>query len=374
MPVTPSPERNMPSPAADRGGGRTRPVRDSAPFARPGRYAALVLMLLVAAMALLSLAVSIGAVTIPLIEVWRSIGHHLGVSAGAGNRIQDEIVWNLRLPRALLAFIVGAGLAVAGTVIQATVRNPLGDPYLLGIVPGASAGAVIVIVGGSAAVGGLSLSGAAFVGAMIAFVATFGLARQGGRWPPTRLILAGVAVGYLMSAITYYFESLADPNQLSGVLFWLLGSVSGARWSRLGLPSVVVAVSTVWLILQGRRLNALASGEETAASLGIDVGRFQFALMTISSLLTAAVVSVAGGIGFIGLMAPHIVRVLVGADHGRVLPIAALLGGVFLVAADIAARTVQAPVELPIGIVTAAAGAPFFMWLLRSRLSGPRSR
>jgi iron complex transport system permease protein len=140
------------------------------------------------------------------------------------------------------------------------------------------------------------------------------------------------------------------------------------------VPSVVVVVSTAWLILQGRRLNALASGEETAASLGINVGHFQFVLMTITSLLTAAVVAVAGGVGFVGLMIPHIVRVLVGADHRRVLLVSALLGGVFLIAADIAARTLQAPVELPIGVVTAAAGTPFFLWLLRSQLSGPRGR
>jgi iron complex transport system permease protein len=353
---------------------RTRRVRDAAPFAGPLRYSVLVLALLVITVFMVSLAVSIGAVTVPLGAVWRSVGHHLGINGAVDNPVQDQIVWDLRVPRGLLAFVVGAGLAVAGTVIQATVRNPLGDPYLLGIVPGASAGAVLVIVAGSASAAGLSLSGAAFVGAMIAFVATFALSRQGGRWPPTRLILAGVAVGYLMSAITYYFESLADPNQLSGVLFWLLGSVSSARWSNLGLPSVVVVVSTAWLILQGRKLNALASGEETAASLGINVGRFQFILMTITSLLTAAVVAVAGGVGFVGLMVPHIVRVLVGADHRRVLLVAALLGGAFLLVADIAARTLQAPVELPIGIVTAAAGAPFFLWLLRSQLSDPRGR
>lgn len=334
----------------------------------------LVLALLVSAVLVGSVAVSIGAVTVPLGVVWRSVGHHLGIIGAVEDPIQDQIVWDLRVPRGLLAFIVGAGLAVAGTVIQATVRNPLGDPYLLGIAPGASAGAVLVLVLGSSAAAGLSLSGAAFVGAMIAFVATFALSHQGGRWPATRLILAGVAVGYLMSAVTYYLEMLADPNQLSGVLFWLLGSVSRARWSSLGLPSVIVVISTAWLILQGRRLNALASGEETAASLGINVGHFQFILMTITSLLTAAVVAVAGGIGFIGLMVPHIVRALVGADHRRVLLASALLGGVFLIAADIAARTLQAPVELPIGIMTAAAGAPFFMWLLRSQLSDPRGR
>ncbi|MGH3753555.1 MAG: FecCD family ABC transporter permease [Pseudonocardiaceae bacterium] len=278
----------------------------------------------------------------------------------------------MRTPRGLLAFVVGAGLAVAGTVIQAVVRNPLGDPYLLGIVPGASAGAMLVIVFGSGAAAGLSLGSAAFIGAMIAFVATFALSRQGGRWPPTRLILAGVAVGYLLSSVTFYLQSLATPNQLAGALFWTLGSVSSARWSQLALPSVVVVAATVWLLLQGRRLNALVTGEETAASLGINVTRFQFVLMTLTSLVTGVIVAVAGGIGFVGLMVPHLVRLLVDADHRRVLIASALLGSVFLLAADIAARTIRAPVELPIGVVTAAVGAPFFLWLMRTQLSAAR--
>lgn len=348
--------------------------RDVAPFAGPVRFAGFVLGLLLLAAALLSIAVSVGAVHIPLATVWRVIAHHAGLTDSDGSRVQDLIVWKLRLPRAVLALVVGAALAVGGTVVQATVRNPLGDPYLLGIVPGASAGAVLVIVLGSHAAGGLSLGGAAFAGGVIAFAATFLLARQGGRWPPTRLILAGVAVGYLMSAITYYLESLADPNQLSGVLFWLLGSLSGARWSNLPVPVAVLAGATVWLVLQGRRLNALASGEETAASLGINVGLFQLQLMTITALLTGAVVSVAGGIGFVGLMVPHVTRLLVGADHRRVLVGGAMIGAVFLLCADLVARTVQAPVELPIGIVTAAAGAPFFLWLLSRHLSDPRVR
>lgn len=354
--------------------GRGRRARDAAPFAGTARFPALVLGLLALAVLLLSLSVSIGAVTIPLGAVWRAIGHHLGFTGAVGDAVQERIVWTLRLPRALLAFVAGAALAVGGTVIQATVRNPLGDPYLLGIVPGASAGAVLVIVLGAEAAAGLSLGAAAFTGGVIAFLATFVLSRQGGRWPPTRLILAGVAVGYLMSAVTYYLESLADPNQLSGVLFWLLGSVSRARWPNLLLPAIVVTVSTAWLLLQGRRLNALASGEETAASLGLNVGRFQFMLMTITALLTGVVVAVAGGIGFVGLMVPHVTRLFVGADHRRVLIAGALPGGVFLEAADIAARTLQAPVELPIGIVTAAAGAPFFLWLLRSQLGDTRGR
>lgn len=340
-----------------------------APCSSPARFTLLLVALSAATLLALSAAVSVGAVTVPLGTVWRSVGHHLGLVGSPVDPIQDQIVWDLRVPRALLAFVVGAGLAISGTVIQAVVRNPLGDPYLLGIVPGASVGAVLVIVLGSSAAAGLSLGAAAFVGAMVAFIATFSLSRQGGRWPPTRLVLAGVAVGYLLSSVTYYLQTLATPNGVQRVLFWSLGSVASAHWDDLGLPSVVVVVSTGWLVLQGSRLNALVSGEEAAASLGISVNRFQFQLMALTSLLTGAVVAVAGGIGFVGLMVPHLVRLLVGADHRRVLVASTLVGGVFLLAADIVARTIRQPVELPIGIVTAAAGAPFFLWLMRTQTS-----
>lgn len=373
-PVASSPtHEKRPRTPSGRRGARTRRIRDAAPFASPARFSALVVVLLAIGAFMLSVAISVGAVSVPLSTVWHSIAHHLGLT-GLGDPILDQIVWDLRTPRGLLAFVVGAGLAVAGTVIQAVVRNPLGDPYLLGIVPGASAGAMLVIVFGSDAAGGRSLGGAAFVGAMISFVTTFTLSRQGGQWPATRLILAGVAVGYLLSSVTFYLQSLATPNQLAGALFWTLGSVSSARWSQLALPTVVVVAATVWLLLQGRRLNALVTGEETAASLGINVNRFQLALMTLTSLMTGVIVAVAGGIGFVGLMVPHLVRLLVDADHRRVLIGSALLGGVFLLAADIVARTIRAPVELPIGVVTAAVGAPFFLWLMRTQLSAARGR
>lgn len=347
-----------------RGGARPR---SSAPFASAARFTAMVVALLAIGVASVVAGVSYGAVTVPVGTVWRVVLHHLGVAAAAGEPVQDQIVWDLRVPRALLGVVVGAGLAVAGTVIQAVVRNPLGDPYLLGIVPGASVGAVLVIVAGSSSAAGLSIGGAAFVGAMVAFAATFTLSRQGGRWPPSRLVLAGVAVGYLLSSVTFFLQTLATPNQVQRALFWSLGSLASARWSDLALPAVVVACSTAWLLLQGPRLNALVTGEEVAGSLGIDVARFQLQLMAITSLLTGAVVAVAGGIGFVGLMIPHLVRLLVGADHRRVLLAGALLGGVFLVAVDVVARMARQPVELPIGIVSAAIGAPFFLWLLRSQ-------
>jgi iron complex transport system permease protein len=323
------------------------------------------LVLLVAGVAAVATAsIAVGTVPISPGTVWSSIAGHLTGSVPGIGSAEDQIVWSVRLPRTMLGILVGAALAVGGTVIQAVVRNPLGDPYLIGIVPGAGLGAVIVIVLGSGALGGLSITAAAFAGAMAAFIATFALGRQQGRWPATRLVLAGVAMGYLISAFTYFLQTLATPGQLQRVLFWTLGSVSGATWEDLPLLAIIVTAGTVWLVANGRRLNGLASGSELAASLGIDVGRFQLQLMTLVALMTGAVVAVVGGIGFVGLMVPHLARLLVGADHRRVLIVSLLGGAIFLPLADIVARTLLPPTEIPIGIVTAAVGAPFFIWLL----------
>lgn len=331
-----------------------------------------------AVVAVATLSVSVGSVRIPVATVWQVVAAHLGLSDGpaAGfDPVADQIVWTVRVPRTLLSVLVGAGLGVAGAVIQTVVRNPLGDPYLIGIVPGAGLGAVVVIVAGPAVVGGLSLSAAAFIGALLAFAVVFVLGRQQGQWPPTRLVLAGVAVGYLVSSITYFLQTTAAPNEVQRVLFWTLGSVANARWGDLGAPAVVIALGTVWLILNGRRLNTLLNGTDLASSLGIATGRFQLQLMALAALVTGSIVAVAGGIGFIGLVVPHIARLLVGADHRRLLVAAVLIGAVVLPLADIAARLLRAPAELPIGIVTAAIGAPFFLWLLHStgRTSGRRA-
>lgn len=349
-------------------------MADGPPVTSPGRRAAarrslpaIVALLGVIGVVVCVVAVSVGAVNVPVSRVWWVIASRAGLGGSGATPVEQQIVWDVRAPRVLLGLLAGAGLATAGAVIQAVVRNPLGDPYLLGVVPGASLGAVVVIVAGSGAAFGLSLSAAAFVGAMTAFVATFTLGRQGGRFPATRLVLAGVAVGYLFSAATYFLQTRATPNQVQRVLFWTLGSLSSARWTDLALPAVVVTVAVAWLTVQGRRLNALVTGEEVAGTLGLDVARFQFELMLVSSLLTGVVVAVVGGVGFVGLMVPHIARLLVGSDHRRVVPVSALLGGIFVVAVDVIARTAQRPVELPVGIVTAALGAPFLLWLLREK-------
>jgi iron complex transport system permease protein len=254
--------------------------------------------------------------------------------------------------------------------MQALVRNPLAEPYLLGVSSGAGVGAVAVITLGAAAAG-FTLSGAAFAGALAAAVAVYLLARQGGVVAPTRLVLSGVALGSLLSAVTSYLTITTDAQNVFSILFFLLGSVAAATWPQLAVPAAALAIVFAFALLRSRSLNALQVGDETATALGVDVNRFRSQLLVACALLTGAVVAVSGGIGFVGLVAPHVSRIAVGADHRRMLPVAVLGGAVFLMAADLAARTAAAPTEIPIGIVTAAVGAPFFLWLMRrGRASG----
>ncbi|MEU5317779.1 iron ABC transporter permease [Streptomyces sp. NPDC021056] len=313
-------------------------------------------------------AVSIGAVNIPVGEVWRILLHHLTGREATGDPALDQIVWTFRAPRVALAALVGAGLAVAGAVLQTLVSNPLADPVVLGFSYGASLGAVLVITLGGAALaglGGLGVSGAAFVGALAAGALVFALGQRRGRLAPTRLVLAGVAVGYVLLSVTSFVQLTATPTELRTVMFWMLGSVAGAQWSQLPTVAAVVLASTVLLTLFGRRLNALLAGDESATALGVDVNRLRAALLVISALLTGTVIAVAGGVGFVGLMIPHLVRMTVGADHRRLLPLTALLGANYLVLVDLLSRTLTRPNELPLGILTALLGAPFFLWLLR---------
>lgn len=346
--------------------GASRPPRPrSRPYPLSGpRYGIGLVVLAVAAVATVVLGVSYGAVVIPPSEVWGLIGDHLTGTATISDPVADQIVWELRLPRVLLALVVGAGLAVSGAVLQTLVRNPLADPYVLGSAEGASTGAVLVIVLGSGAIGGLGVSSAAFIGAVVSLTLVFLLARGRRGYTATRLVLTGVAVGYLFSAATGIIQLTADPRELRSVVFWLLGSVAGAQWSDLGIPSLAVVVATLWLALSARTLNALSVGEESAATLGVDVRRLRIELMVVSSILVGTAVAVAGAIGFVGLLIPHAVRMLTGPDHRRVIPMCALAGAVFLGLVDLVARVVVAPSELPLGIFTAALGAPFFLWVM----------
>ncbi|WP_406186563.1 FecCD family ABC transporter permease [Streptomyces sp. NBC_01006] len=299
------------------------------------------------------------------------------VLGGPGQRTGAfaSIVWDVRMPRVLLGAVVGAGLAVAGTVLQALVRNQLADPFLLGASSGASLGAVLVIVFGAGAagtvgalggIGALGVPAAAFAGSMGALVAVYAMARRGATMTTGRLILAGVAVQYILSALTSLVLVLAaHPDQIRSVLFWTLGGLGGARWDELALPAAALLVGTALLTALARPLDLLLAGEEGARTLGLDTGRFRAAVFVLTSLVIGVLVAYSGAIGFVGLMVPHAARMVVGAGHRALLPVAALGGAVFLTLADLVARTAAAPEEIPVGVVTALAGGPFFLWMLR---------
>ena len=322
-------------------------------------------------LASVTLGVSLGPAPLPFGRVWGVVLHQIFPGweafdrAWPGNEV--GIIWQIRLPRVLLGAVVGAGLATAGTVIQAMVRNSLADPYLLGISSGACAGAVLVILFAHRLFGGASAFGVsltAFAGASLAFCLVSAIARRGNGLTPVRMTLAGLAVSYIFMAAANLMVYMSQHNGAESAMFWMLGGLGGARWDRLGLPFAVTLLCLAVFILRARDLNALLLGDETAAALGVDVAGFRRVLFVLTSLLTGVLVAVSGSIGFVGLIVPHAARLMIGADHRRILPVGALAGAVFLIWADVLSRTVLAPRELPLGIVTGFTGAPFFIWLL----------
>ena len=325
----------------------------------------------VLAVLVLVLSASIGPVAVPPVDAAKIVIGHLlpgmpWMSDGTLTPLQDQAVWQFRVPRSLLAGLSGAGLALAGAMMQAVVRNPLAEPYILGVSSGASVGAVLVIVSGGATFLGLTMSGAAFIGAMGACVLVALLARIRGELSPTRMILAGVALGSLLSAVTSYLTLTTDAQNVVSVMFFLLGSVSAADMSSLLIPAIALAIACVAVFGLSRSMNALLAGDESAMAVGVRTTRLRGLLLVLASLLTGAIVAVSGGIGFVGLVVPHMARLLVGSDHRRMLPVTVLGGALFLMVADLLARTVAMPTEIPLGILTAFVGAPFFLWLMRS--------
>ncbi|MGA4449214.1 FecCD family ABC transporter permease [Ectopseudomonas chengduensis] len=329
------------------------------------------LLLGLAVLLALSCALSLvfGAAQVPLERVLAILARQLfGIEPAVAVSVgQDSIVWQLRAPRVLLGALVGAGLALVGTALQAVTRNPLADPHLLGVSSGAAFGAVLVVLYLGEFAGMLSLPLAAFVGAMASMLLVLAIASRGGRLHSERLLLAGVAVSFVMMAASNLLLYLGNPHAASSVLFWMLGGLGLARWELLWLPGFCLALALAVLLGLGRALNALMAGEQSAVSLGLEPRRVRLLVFVVASLLTGVLVSLSGAIGFVGLMLPHVARFLVGAEHRRVLPVAALLGALFLVWVDVAARTWLAPQDLPIGIVTAAIGGAFFVALLRRR-------
>lgn len=312
-------------------------------------------------------ATGIGPVRVPAGEVARILANRL--SGGTGTEsTADLVVWRFRFPRVLMAAVVGAGLALAGAVVQTVVRNPVADPHLLGLSSGASVGAVLALTASTAVLGAVTVPAAAFLGAAGAMALVLALARQRGRLQPLRLVLVGVACAHLFSGITSFL--LARTNDSAAqqqIIFWLLGGLSGTQWETLPTPAVMVAVAFVVLLARAGRLNVLVLGDDACAALGVHAGRLRWQLLIVTTLLTGTVVAVSGGIGFVGLIIGHLARMAVGADHRRALPLTAGLGAIFLVWADVLARLVISPAELPIGVVTAFLGVPLFLLVMSGR-------
>ncbi|GGD60711.1 FecCD family ABC transporter permease [Paenibacillus nasutitermitis] len=285
------------------------------------------------------------------------------------NRLDENIVWTLRMPRVLLGMIVGASLAVTGVTMQALVRNALADPFILGVSSGAAATATLgMLFGVFAFLGKYSLSISAFLGAGATIIIVYAISRVNGRINITQLLLSGVVIAMIMDAITNII-TLSAPNALGlhNAAFWMSGSLAGAKWGYLTIPLIVIVICMGILMILYRALNGLLLGDVTAATLGFNVSRLQKLFVIITALLAGVTISVSGSIGFVGLMIPHLSRLLVGSDHKRVLIVSALLGGILVVWTDVAARMVAAPQELPIGLLTSLIGGPFFIWLLKRR-------
>ncbi|MFC4555099.1 FecCD family ABC transporter permease [Georgenia faecalis] len=320
------------------------------------------------------IAIAVGAVYVPPATVTRILAHAVLSWPGPVTWVPDQeaIVWSVRAPRVVLALAVGAGLAVCGTALQAMTRNMLADPYVLGINSGASCGAAAAILFGvGLGLGEYALSGSAFIGALAASLLVFAVARTAGTVTSVRLLLAGVAVGYALSAATsFLIFASGSAEGARSVMFWLLGSLALAQWGpSLLVVVVVVAVTCVALYWWAPGLDALAIGDETARTLGISPAAFRTRLLVLVALAVGVLVAASGSIGFVGLVVPHLARRVVGVGHRWVVPVSALLGATLLLWGDLLSRLVMAPQELPIGIVTALVGAPLLLHLVRTQYS-----
>lgn len=331
-------------------------------------------MVLVAAATLIALAAAvvcglvIGPVSIGATRIFGDVFSHLGLGRSTLTSTQSLIIWQVRAPRMVLGLLAGSMLAVAGGTYQGVFRNPLADPYLLGVAAGAGLGATVAIVdigGGLATPSWTPLL--AFGGAMVAVALTWIIGGRGLRSSTSTLILAGVAIASLFTSAQTFLQQQSSPDSIARVYIWLLGSLASASWSSVLLVLPYVAICVAICVAAGRALDVMSVGEDESRSLGLRVRRVRFIVIAASSLGTAAIVSAVGLIGFVGIIVPHIVRLIVGTSYRRILPISVIFGAAFLVFADTIARTVLAPSELPLGVVTAAVGAPVFVLILSLR-------
>jgi iron complex transport system permease protein len=311
-------------------------------------------------------AVGIGAFDASPGEVLRVITHRIGLPIGrAPEPLVDSIVWDIRIPRVLLAMVVGGALGCAGAAMQGSFANPLAEPGIIGVSSGAALGAVIAIVAGLTLLDTWNVAAAAFVGGLITVAVVYFASRADGRTEVVTLILTGVALNALTGAVIGLITYLSDDAELRSITFWTLGSVAQATWPKVLVVMPIAIVGVVVASTQAHRLDLLALGERSARHLGVDVERLRILMLIVIAMLTASAVAVSGIILFVGLVMPHIVRMIAGPAHRVLLPASALAGALALVVADTVSRTVIAPSEIPLGVLTALVGAPFFLWLLR---------
>ena len=329
-----------------------------------GRALTFPLLFVLLAAALL-LNVGMGAVEIGPAQVVGILLKHAGIGTGIDfTTQQDAVLWNIRVPRVILGLATGASLAIAGCALQGVFRNPLADPGVIGVSSGAALGAIGIIMLGVAPLGAYTLPAAAFGGGLLLTLGVYAMSRRDGRTEVVTLILTGVAANAIAGGAIGFLTFYANDAQLRNIVFWSLGSIGGASWDSAKAAFVVALVGVALLVRFGRSLNLLALGEREAFHLGVDPERTRLAVIGLAALLTGAAVAFAGIVGFVGLVVPHLLRLTMGPDHRRLLPASALFGASLLLFADLVSRTIVIPRELPLGVITALVGGPYFLWLI----------
>ncbi len=341
------------------------------PLQKKSQYVAFCVIM--AAVVLLSfvLATKLGSVELEFSTIWKVVVNEIAgkeVYKVTWETSTESILWGIRIPRILTAFIVGAGLSLCGILMQALTKNPLADPYVLGISQGASAGAVSVIMYGYLSfLGGYGTMVGAFAGAVISIILATRIASIRNKITATQLVLAGIAVSALFGALTnlMIYHTKTGSDKVKTATYWMMGSLSGASWEKLKYVTIAFIICMILILILSRKLDVLLLGDDVAVTVGVNTDQLKMVIIVLATLLTGVIVSVSGTIGFVGLTIPHITRSIVGTKHNRLIPASILVGGAFLVFADIISRVFVAPEELPIGVVSAFIGAPFFLYLMR---------
>ncbi len=336
-----------------------------------------ILLLIITLFLSIIFAVVFGPVEIKATEAFRIVVYNtvkipIGDIETLTSGMNYDIIWGIRVPRVLLGAVVGMGLSIVGVVMQAMVQNPLANPYTLGISSGASLGATFAIMLGVGGIFGTNAIGiSAFIGAFICSVAVYILSNIGGNSSSVKLLLAGMAISAICSSFTSFIIFIANDAQgMKTLTFWLMGSLVSGSWQNIITPSIIIVLGVLFFIFQFRNLNMMLMGDENAITLGTNLNSHRKVYMLITSLMTGMIVYVAGTIGFVGLLIPHIVRGIVGSDHRKLVPISALIGAIFLIWTDVFARTIMGGTEIPIGVITSLLGAPFFLWLMVKKSYG----